>query len=66
LEELLVLQTKQHIKLTECQAELSTVSDSLHASQAELSNTEAQYNENRRAAVDERDIYDYVVSLYEG
>jgi len=66
LEELLVLQTKQQIKLTECQAELSTVSDSLHASQSELSNSEAQYNENRKAALEERDIYDYIVSMYEG
>lgn len=66
LEELLVLQTKQQIRLTECQAELSTVSDSLYASKAELENSEAQYTENRKAAVEERDIYDYVVSIYEG
>jgi len=65
LADLLIEQIKSQIKVTECLAELSTVGDSLHVSIEEQKNSEEQYVDNRKASIDERDIFDYVVSIYE-
>jgi len=65
LVDLTILQTKLQISLNECLAELSTVGDALHVSIQEQANSQDQYTENRRGSVEERDIFDYVVSIYE-
>lgn len=65
-EQLAVQQKKNEWKIEHCLAELQTTKDSEFAAKAEHDGTHVQYTENRAAKVSEREIYEYVLGLYEG
>lgn len=65
-EDLAIQQKKNEWAITHCHAELQTTSDSEFAAKAEHEGTHVQYKENRAAKEAEREIYEYVLGLYEG
>jgi hypothetical protein len=65
-EELAVQQKKNEWKIAECVAELQTDQDALYVAKNEYEGTHTQYQENRAAKESEREIYEYILGLYEG